>query len=195
MRRTPLVLGILSMSLGGLTVLTSLGGLVGRKALQQATLGMGELMGRLPQAPGQPSPTELMKRSIEAQESVAGYQLGLSLPLAVLSAILVVIGLGLVRRRPWARTAGIAWALAALAFLPVMSWLQYVVQLAVFQASVAPMSGAPSGAEITRIARTVQLTAAIVGTFAFYAPFPAVLLGLLVRRSAKADFEAPPPSP
>jgi len=193
MRRTPVILGVIAMSLGGLATLSSLGGLVGRHAMKGVTLAFGDWMARLPRQRGQPSPDQTMKRILEAQDGVWNYQLALSLGLAVLSVIVIFIGWGLYHRRPWARSASIGWAIAALLFLPVMVWLQaFVIQGQVVRASMAPLTASARDANLMRMMSSFQIAAAAAGTLAFYAPFPAVLLGLMVRKSAKSDFVAPP---
>lgn len=189
--KTPRILGILSMCLGGLAALTSTFGLVMSSTMKGMLTSFGQLLGRLPRGRGQQDPAAMMERAAAAADSVRGYQIAQSAGLLVLSVALFAIGFGLYQRRPWSRKAAIGWAVAALCFLPVMVWIQAgVIQPATQAAVFQGLPQGPPGAEaIMRGVQSIQTVAAVVGTLTFYAPFPIVLLVILGKRKSAADFE------
>jgi hypothetical protein len=186
MRKTPVVLGIVSMALGGLA---SFGGLMGIVAqpLARAWMGLlGDLMSRAPHRPGQPDPAESMRRTTEAMEGIRDYQIAVSATLVVLSLAVVVIGFGLYRRKRWARPAAIAWGVLALCYVALMTWFQAaVVQPQIQQAMHASLHG-DSPVILDAVGRA-QSVISVVTSVGFYAPFPVIVLLLMGRRSAKAD--------
>ena len=191
MRRTPLVLGGLSIGLGILTALTALFGLFVQPMMKGWLNSLGGFMDRLPRQRGQPNPAEMMARGAEAVEALRPYQTVLSGVLLAFSLVLVVIGFGLYRRQLWARTAAIAWSVGALAWLPVMVYLQaFVIQPRTQQAMMASMQGMPTGFFTTMT--TMQTIMTVISTLMFYAPFPIVLLVQMSKKKAREDF-APPP--
>jgi hypothetical protein len=135
-RRTPLVLGALSIVFGAITAALM---------LFAAIFGLA------------PSP--------EITADQHRYQVGSVALFGVLAVALVVIGVGLARRRRWSRGAGIAWAIAALA----------VVE---FEFYLFGRLGA-------------ERTAGMYVTLVVEAIFPLTMLGLLARPSAKDDFISP----
>src|SRR4051794_1455135 len=123
MRKTPVVLGVLSIIFGSLTALMSLVG-----------MGMGPFFAKLAQVtrdlPGQ---TEVRRARLEASQAsfahVTSYLYVTSTVLVIMSIALVVIGVGLYRRRAWARQATVAWAIVALTlacgdFIFNVGWMQ-----------------------------------------------------------------------
>jgi hypothetical protein len=181
MRKTPVVLGVLSIIFGSLTAVWSLGMLFMGSLFQR----IGELTANLP---GQ---TELQRAQLEAaNESFAQIDWYMKLTgvlYLVMSVALVVVGVGLYRRRVWARRATVMWALAGIAFTVVntifqIAWLQphqREIQAAVFaRHGVTPTLELGAGA---------QVTMAIVSLL-MYSAFPTVLLALIGRRSASRDF-------
>jgi hypothetical protein len=191
MRKTPVVLGVLSMVLGGVTAFTSLFGLM-TQPLTKGWMGMfGDLMSKAPRRAGAPDPGEMMRRGAEAMEAVRPYQMVLSGTLLVLSLVVVVIGYGLYHRRAWSRAAAIGWAIAALCFVPVMAWIQGGViqprtQAAMYDAM--PHQGSQQ-MQFMRTFGRMQAVAAAFGAVFMYTPFPVVLLALMGRKSAKNDLQ------
>jgi len=191
MDKTPKVLGIIGIALGCLGSLASVIGLLTQPLTKQAMGAFSRLMDRLPQRPGQPSVRDMMDRTAEALEATRPYQLGQSAALLVLSLALVAICIAVVRRRPWSRTAAMGWAVAAVAFLPVMIWLQaFVIQPMAQEAVYRAMPQVPPAQQqLQGFIRSFQGAASAVGIIAFYAPFPVVLFALLKRAKSKAWFQ------
>jgi len=188
MRKTPVVLGILAMVLGGVTALTAMFGLVSQP-LQKGWMSMlGELMSKAPRRPGEPDPAAMMSRGAEVIDQVRPYQMVLSGTLLVLSLAVIVIGIGMYRRRPWSRPAAIAWAILALAFIPVMAWIQGgVIQPATRAAMMQTMPQHGSQARLFQTIGFAQTLATVLGSIFMYTPFPVILLVLMGRSSAKND--------
>ena len=131
MRKTPLVLGALSIVFGVITA-----ALMTFAVLAAPPSDAGSAEGR--------------------------YQVMSTSTFAVLSLLLIVVGVGLARRKRWSRVAGIAWALAALA---VVEFQFYI---------------------FGQIAQSRTL--GMYATLAVESIFPLTMFVLLARRSAKDDF-------
>jgi hypothetical protein len=132
-RRTPLVLGALAIVFGALT----------------AGLMLFALFAAAP------SP------EISAEQRF--YQVASTATFSAMAIALVVIGVGLARRRRWSRVAGIAWAIVALA----------VVEFEFYVFGRLGGSTRTAGMYVTLFAEAI---------------FPLTMLVLLARPSAKDDF-------
>jgi len=186
MRKTPVVLGTLSIIFGSLTGAWSL-----------FTPMVGPLMQKMfAFTRNLPGHDARFDASHEASLAVLGAQQGYMLTSAVIyvlmSAALVVIGVGLHRRRAWARRAGVGWGLLALAILVgfgiySFGWMQphsAELQHAAYAARGLPDPPRVAGAQGTAFVLSEML----------YAVYPIVLLALLGRRSAARDFVSPTPA-
>lgn len=184
MRKTPVVLGVLSIIFGSLGAVMSL-----------VAMGMGPLFEKLSQVTSNlPGQTEMQRAQLEASQAsfahMTSYLVISSAVLVVTSTALVVIGVGLYRRRAWARPATVAWAIVGLAlvvgnFIFSVAWLQ-PHQLQWQQEAYAAHGVTPPFV----LGRSSQ---SIIALFAalFYSAFPTVLLALVGRRSAANDFLPP----
>jgi hypothetical protein len=192
MRKTPLVLGGLSIGLGCLTSLTSLTGLFVQPMMKGWLSSMGHFMDKMPRRAGQPSPVDMMEKGAAAVETLRPYQTALSGTLLAFSIVLVAIGLGLYRRQIWSRTAALAWAIAALAWVPVMVYLQaFIIQPQTQQAMMTSFQGPGTPPGLNNFMGSMlqfQVIATVISTVAFYAPFPIVLLATLCKKKAREDF-------
>ncbi|MBI5544299.1 MAG: hypothetical protein HY901_10445 [Deltaproteobacteria bacterium] len=192
MRNAPKVLGILSICLGSLASLTSLVGLFGHGLTRSGLSLFGEFLDRMPRQHGQPRPGQMMERTVEAMDAVRPYQMAISGTLLALSLAVIVIGVGLLRRQAWARRAAIVWGVLAIAFIPVMTWIQAgVIQPRTQQAVSSVMPDGPAEG-FMRTMGQLQVAFTAVGTLTFWLPFPVVMLALLGRKSARKDFSAQP---
>src|SRR3954471_14675219 len=113
MRKAPVVLGVLSIVFGSLIgTLCRLSGFMGPFFKRMAAL--------TETLPGQ---TELQRAQMEAAtssfDSMSGYMTVTSSVLGVMSVALVVLGVGMYRRRAWARRVAVVWALVAIALTVV----------------------------------------------------------------------------
>lgn len=181
MRKTPVVLGVLSIIFGAVTgVLSLLSVFIGPMFAK-----LGEITANLP---GQ---TELQRAQLQAsQESFAALSSYIAVSSAVylaMSVALVVVGVGLYRRRAWARRAAVVWSLVGFLlivsnFVFTVGWMQphqREMQHAAYAAhGVTPPFELGAGAQ----------TAMTFFGALLYAAFPAVMLALIGRRSAVNDF-------
>ncbi|HEY3449551.1 MAG TPA: hypothetical protein VGK67_24575 [Myxococcales bacterium] len=191
MDKTPKILGIVGIALGALTSVSSTVGLVAQPVLKRAMSAFSQWADQLPQQPGQPRMGDLMDRTAEALEATRPYQLAQSGAMLALSVALLVIGIAMLQRRKWSRRAAMGWAVAALAFVPVMIWIQaFVIQPMTQEAVYRSMPQVPQAQlRFQGFLRSFQAASAAVGTVTFYAPFPVVLFALLKRKKSMTWFE------
>ena len=121
-------------------------------------------------------------------EGLKVYNYALHGVLMLMSIALIVIGYMLFHRRPVSRPLSIGWALAALAYLPVMIYIEVKVILPRTQEVMAQMF-AGSGTSETLLQGMSGMTGTItaVGNVVLHAPFPILLLILIGRPSTKND--------
>lgn len=188
MRRTPIILGILSMVFGGLVALWSAAQL-GLSIAGPALYGrMGALMKNLPQRPGQPDPQLLMARTAEAMRELAPYNDGLMGGKLALSLALIVIGYGLYKRQRWSRSGALGWSALALLFTLVETIVKVTIILPRTNALMKGLMTSTASAELQQRMLSAQSTGTVVMLILLFTPFPLVLLALCGRRSASADF-------
>jgi hypothetical protein len=181
MRKTPVVLGVLSIIFGALTATCCLmSGLMVPFFKRVSTLANN--------VPGQ---GELQRAQMEAAtaafDSMGGYMTVTSIVLGAMSVALIVIGVALYRRRAWARRATVVWGLVAIALTLIntvyaIGWL-HPQQLAAQHAIYAAHGVTPP----FEMGRGGTAASTIVGAL-FYLAYPIVLLALIGRRSASRDF-------
>jgi len=181
MRKTPVVLGVLSIIFGSLTTVLSL-----------LTAFIGPSLTKLTQfAANLPSQGELQRAQMEAAAasfSTLGRYIAVSAAIfSILSIALVVIGVGLYRRRPWARRASIAWSLVGIAFV-IASFVFTVGYAQPQQREVQHAIYAAHGVTPPFELSAAAQTAMVLFSSLLNCAFPAVLLALIGRRSAVADF-------
>jgi hypothetical protein len=181
MRKTPVTLGTLSITFGSL---------IG--AWSTLAFFLGPMFAKLSEfTKNLPGQGELQRAQMEAATAVldaqSGYMKVSSVVFLLMSAALVVIGVGLRGRRRWARSGALAWSVFGLLLLvansvAALGWLQphqREIQQAVYAAhGVTPPFELGSGS---------QGVLTIFGML-LYAVYPIVLLALLGRRSAVNDF-------
>jgi hypothetical protein len=184
----PVVLGVLAMVFGALLGLWEGGSLAlssfGAQT-SEAMLKMAETARR----PDQPDPSETFAKATALRRELRPVQDTMAAGKLVLSLALVVIGFGLYRRARWARTAALGWSALGLLFLGGEVWTQLTLivprmqrlQLEMLSSQSVQLPGASAFVQATG-------TIAVVTLLVFLAPFPVVLLGLLGRPSARADF-------
>jgi hypothetical protein len=181
MRKTPVVLGVLSIIFGSITAVTSF-----------LALGLGPLFSKLAQLTGSiAGQTATQRAQIEASQAsfahLTGYLMVSAAVFVVMSIALVVVGIGLYRRRAWARRATVAWALTGIVlvvanFIFSVAWLQ--PHQRAWQHEVYAARGVTVPFELGAAS---QISIALFSMF-LYCAFPAVLLALIGRRSAARDF-------
>jgi cytochrome bd-type quinol oxidase subunit 2 len=205
MRNTPVVLGVLSIAFGSLQALVSGASLATQSKTKDLLKGMGSAMSKLPGAnqPGQPDFNATMDAAARLGEDLKPYTLLLGLSMVVMALALVAVGILLYKRRARARPAALAWAVAALLYIPCQLYLQvsiinprtqqYLKEIA--SASTGAGTGADAAGAAMDVMSGMMGGIAIVGTVAFYAPFPIVLLALMGRSKIKQVLEPAPPAP
>jgi hypothetical protein len=188
MRKTPVTLGVLSITFGALmAAMSSLGLLLGPM--------LHKLFAFSSTLPGQH--TELMQAQVESTEAMmlaqSRYQHVTGGFYILLSIALIVIGIGLYRRRPWSRRAGIVWAAMAL----VMVVLQSVAYLGWVEPAMTAAQDAVFAAHGLQKPFALLHSAArggVVVSMLLYAVYPALLIALLGRSSAANDFVSATPA-
>jgi hypothetical protein len=172
MRKTPVVLGVLSIIFGAVVAVYA-----------AVTPFVNSGMTKLVRAGGQIQ-AEATTAAFDAQRGYLQLTTAVYVPM---SLALLFIGIGLYRRRVWARRAAIGWSLVGVVWLIVstviaIGWMvpqSHAARLAVYAAhGVRPPFDISTGAQIS----------IVIFAKLFYAPFPVVLLALLGRRSAANDF-------
>jgi hypothetical protein len=189
MRRTPVVMGVLSMVFGGIQVLMSGIGLVSAPFSKQMMGGMGKAFSGMPRQPGQPDVGPMFERLARVMDDVKLYTYLINAAMLALSITLIILGWMLYKRRAQSRPLTIAWSVAALAYLPVQIWVQVKVILPrtqeVTRAMLEGTNNPASGIMDTMMG--AQAIGTVVFYLLFYAPFPILLLLLIGRQSAKND--------
>jgi hypothetical protein len=191
MRKTPVTLGVLAIIFGAVVALYDGGRLVLTSMSGALNKTLGAAMSSAPRRPGQPDMSVMMERSQTMAKQLMPYTASLMAGMVVFSLVLIFIGVGLYKRKAWARSAAIGWSALGLLYLAVDTVVHMTIILPRTQAmmqemfasmpnadKVAPMMGAVGGAQ----------TGVILAQELFLAAWPVVLLILLGRRSATSDF-------
>jgi hypothetical protein len=185
MRRTPVVLGILSMVFGGLIAVYSAFGLATQSMVKDWGSTFAKLGALAPKRPGQPDPTAMMAQMGPLMNELKPYTLGIQTGMLLFSLALVGVGFSLYKRQAWSRAASLLWSGAALAFIPFQLWIQTkVVQPRVNELLLKSLGDASGLLQSTM---GMQSGITIVMHVLLYAPFPIILLILMGRSSAKND--------
>jgi len=188
MRKTPVVLGVLVMVFGGVQVLMSGVGLLGQPLSKQMIESMGKTFSRLPRQPGQPDVSDAFARLGKLSEELKLYTYLTGFAMLVLSIALIVVGYLLYKRRAQARPFTVAWAIAALAYLPVQVWVHVKVILPrSMEITKHMLARDPNASGIMDTVSAWQPIGTVIYYAVVYAPFPLLLLWLIGRGSAKND--------
>lgn len=188
MRRTPVVLGILSMVFGGLIAAYSAFGLATQSMVKDWGAAFAKLSALGPPRANQPDPAVLMNGMSQLMSELKPYTLSISIGMMLFSLALVGIGWGLYKRQAWSRGASLMWATAALAFIPFQLYLQTkVIQPKVNELMLRAFADSNMPAGFLQNALGMQTGITVVMNILFYAPFPVILLILMGRASAKND--------
>jgi hypothetical protein len=192
MRRTPVVLGVLSMVFGGLVAAWSLFGLLTQSMVKDFSGTFGSAMAKLgPPRPGAPDPKAMMDEMGKMMEALTPYMYTLTGGMLLMSLLLGVVGFGLYKRQSWSRPGALMWAVAALAFIPFQLYVQIAIVMPRSQAMMAAaFQGDKMAAGLMDSFAGMQTGITVVTHILFYAPFPVILLFLMGRRSARNDLMA-----
>ena len=188
MRKTPVVLGVLAMVFGGIQVLMSGVSLIGQPFSKQMINGMGKAFSGLPRQPGQPDVGDTFERLGRLSEELKLYTYLTGFAMLALSIALIVVGYLLYKRRGQARPFTVAWAITAIAYLPVQIWVHVKVILPRSAAITRQMLAAdPHASGLMDTVSAWQAVGTVIFYAVLYAPFPLLLLWLIGRGSAKSD--------
>lgn len=194
MRKTPVVLGVLSMVFGGVQVLITGISLMSAPFSKQMIGSMGKAFSGMPHQEGQPDVGNMFDKLAKLTDELKLYTYLTGFAMVAFSITLILIGVQMYKRRMQSRRLSVAWAIAALAYLPVQLWVQVKIILPrtqeVTRAMLEGMKGASTG--VYDSISSVQGTMTVIFYLAFYMPFPLLLLWLMGRSSAKNDLVAVP---
>src|SRR5215510_10798803 len=116
MRKTPVVLGVLSMVFGGITVLFSGVQMAAQPLTKQLMASIGK---SVPQRQGEQNAGELFERLGKLSDELKVYNYLTNGIMLALSIALIFVGVLLYQRRAMSRPAAVTWSIAALAYLPL----------------------------------------------------------------------------
>jgi len=197
MRKTPVVLGVLSMVFGGLTLLFEGVSLVSQVFSKQMMGGFGKAFSGLPKQEGQPDMGQMFDRLGKLTEELKVYTYLNGFVLIAFSIALILIGWTLYKRRPRSRNLSVIWAIAALAYIPLQIYIQVKIVLPrtaeITKQMLAGTDAAASG--LAQSFTAMQGPATVIMYLLTYPPFPIILLCLMGRASAKNDLVGPAPAP
>jgi hypothetical protein len=185
MRKTPVVLGVLSMVFGGLAAVGAAYTLFAQAFFTKFMGPLATFGHAVPAMPGQPNPGVMFERLTQIMKEMAPWMAGLAGAKGLLSVVLMIIGWGLIKRAPNARRAALLWVAAAFAYIVAESLFQVLVYLPRFKEIIEPLSTMPFQQQMNQMAEKSGWILAAV----FNAIYPLVLLALLGRPSAARDFD------
>jgi hypothetical protein len=194
MRKTPVVLGVLSMVFGGVQLAMSAIGLASAPFSKQMIGSMGKAFSDLPHKPGDPDVGGMFDKLSALTEELKLYTYLTAGAMVAFSIALILIGWLLYKRRVQSRKLSVTWAIAALAYLPVQLWIQVKIILPRTQAITKQMlegTNSPVAGMMDSVS-SIQGTMTVIGYLLLYAPFPLLLIWLMGRESAKNDLVAVP---
>jgi hypothetical protein len=170
MSKRATVLGVLSIVFGFLCAAYTVVTLFVMPAMMDAAVSLG------PTAPQQQVMLAAANDVFRGQRAMT---LSMSAPFVVMSLALVAVGIGLYRRRTWGRTGAIAWAWLGIVVLIVLAVVN-VTYVHPEMTRISTEAYARHGAPI-HVSPSTTLVFALFG-YAFYLPFPIVLLALLAPK-------------
>jgi hypothetical protein len=196
MRKTPVVLGVLSMVFAGLQGLLSLVGLLSQPFSKQMMGSFGKAFSGLPKQEGQPDMGQVFERLGKLTEELKVYTYLTNFAMVAFSIALFIVGWLLYKRRMQARRLSVAWAIGALAYLPVQLYIQVkIIQPRTVEITQQMLEGMPNASSsFMQSFGAVQGVLTVVFYLLFYTPFPILLLWLMGRESAKNDLVGPTPA-
>ena len=182
-------MGVLALVFGGVQALVTAFGLASQPFSKQMMGGMGKAFSGLPRAEGQADVGPAFERMGRLTDELKPYTYLTGFAMLAFAVTLIIVGWMLYKRRAQARRYAVAWAAAALAYLPVQIWVQVKVILPRTQEiTKAMLEGTPGASSaVMQSFSGFQGVATVVAYLLFYAPFPILLVSLIGRPSAKND--------
>ena len=185
MTKTPKVMGTLSIVFGSLTAAWSPLSLFMRSFMK----GMSSFVSAMPRQPGMRDPAIDMGAAQAMLDAQGGYVAMNAIAFTLMSVALIVVGIGLVKRRQWARQAAIGWSIAALVLLVVQCIAYFTHFQAVWMHARDTYYAAHDVPPPPTLSTQAQSFTAVI-SWMLYAIFPTVMLVLMRKRSAAADYVA-----
>jgi len=188
MRKTPVVMGVLSMVFGGIQALITAASLASQPYAKQMMGSMGKAFSGLPRQEGVPDTTQAFEKLARLTDELKPYTYLTGGAMLVLSIALFIVGWMLYKRRAQSRSLAVAWALAALAYLPVQLYLQVKIILPrTAEITKQMVAGDAATSSVMQSFAGVQGVVTVVIYVLFYTPSPLLLLWLIGRASTKND--------
>jgi hypothetical protein len=187
MRKTPVVMGVLSMVFGGLQTAISALTLASQPFSKGMMTDFSKAFSGLPKEEGQPDPSAMFEELGRVTEELKIYNYAMHGVMVVLSIALIVIGYLLFHRKREARPAAVGWALAAMAYLPVTLYIELKIILPKTAAIMGQMFKGSSQESFMQGFSGMTGAVTVIGNLVLHAPFPILLLILIGRRSTKGD--------
>jgi hypothetical protein len=194
MRKTPVVLGVLSMVFGGIQLLFSAVSLASAPLSKQMIGSMGKALSELPHKAGDPDVGGMFDKLSALTEELKLYTYLTAAAMVAFSITLILVGWLLYKRRIQSRKLSVTWAIAALAYLPVQLWIHVKIILPRTQEITRQMlegTNSPVAGMMDTVS-SVQGTMTVIFYLLLYTPFPLLLIWLMGRQSAKNDLVAVP---
>jgi ABC-type bacteriocin/lantibiotic exporter with double-glycine peptidase domain len=189
MRKTPVVMGVLAMVFGGIQALMTGVSLASAPFSKQMMGGMGKAFANLPRKSGEPDVSQVFERLGKLTDELKVWTYLTNFAMLAFAATLIIVGYLLYKRRAQSRKLTVVWAIAALAYLPIMLWVQVkIIQprtSEITRQMMASMDRNASG--FMETFSSVQGVATVVMVVLMYTPFPILLLWLIGRASTKND--------
>jgi hypothetical protein len=188
MRKTPAVMGVLAMVFGGIQAAISALTIASQPFSKGLMTDFSKAFSGLPQQEGQPDPRAMFEQIGRVSDELKVYKYLLHGVLLLLSIALIAIGYMLFHRKPVSRPLSIGWALAALAYLPVMVYIQAKIILPRTEEVTAQIVAGYGGTDalIRGMAGATGMIT-VIANLVLHAPFPILLLILIGRPSTKYD--------
>lgn len=193
MRKTPVVMGVLSMVFGGITALITLVSLASAPFSKKMLSDMGDGFARAPHKEGMPDMKQAFASMAKVTEELKLYTYLTSFVMLAFSIALIVVGWLLYKRRAQARPFTIAWATGALVYLPVQIYVQVKIILPrTMEVTKQMVASDAAASSMMQVLGDWQGPLTVVVDLLCYAPFPLLLLWLIGRPSTKNDLVAVP---
>ena len=181
-------MGVLSMVFGGIQAAISALTIASQPFSKAMMIDFSKALSGLPKQEGQADPRAVFEQLGRVIEGLKIYNYVLHGVLLLMSVALIVIGYMLFHRRSVSRPLSVGWALAALAYLPVMAYIEAKVILPRTNEVMAQMLAGSGGADdLIRGMSGVTGTITVIANLVLHAPFPILLLILIGRPSTKND--------
>jgi hypothetical protein len=191
MRKTPVTLGVLGIIFGAFVTLYDGGRLALTAMAGSLNKTLGAAMSSTPRAPGAPDPAVMMERSQALAKQLQPYTMSLMAIMVLFSVALILIGIGLYKRRSAARSAALGWSVLGLLYLAADAIVHFTIILprvrVMLDETFAAMPNGRAMAPMMQVVGGAQSGFVVLGEVCL-AVFPIVLIILLGRRSAAGDF-------